>query len=105
MIVSPAAPKVSGDEDLPTWIAGARIACTVSRSVPVTGGPVGGRAVTSAVFAMCPASTSACVVTCSAVQVVDWPAASVVSGQVTAPSRLSVSAMACSVTFPVLVTA
>lgn len=71
MIVSPAAPKVSGDEDLPTWIAGVRIASTVTRPAPVTGGPVGGRPVTAAVFAMCPASTSACVVTCWAVQVID----------------------------------
>ncbi|HEY3879346.1 MAG TPA: hypothetical protein VGM12_12180, partial [Trebonia sp.] len=77
---------------------------TVAVSASVTGGPLGGSPVTVATLLNWPSATSALVVTLTAWHVIDWPGASAVSGQLTCPSRLSVSVTPCSVTLPVLTT-
>ena len=73
-------------------------------SPAVTEAPVGGSAVTDAVLVTCPASTSDCVTTYVAVQVVCPPGASVFSGQLTVPTSASSTTTFVSVTLPVFVT-
>ena len=81
-------------------------AVTVAEPVSVTGGPLGGVPVAVAVFAIDPASMSACVAVYDAVQVVDADGANVDAGQLTAdrPGSGSVTATEVNVTLPVLVT-
>jgi hypothetical protein len=77
---------------------------TVLEGVGTSGVPLGGVPPTAAVFTIEPASRSAWVTVCVAVQVVEVPGAKVVTGQVTAVVRGSVTAMPVMVTLPVLVT-
>ena len=70
-----------------------------------TGGPLGGLPVTVAEFATAPAFTSAWVIVCVPVHVVDALGASVVATHVAAASRFtSLMTMPVSVTLPVFVT-
>ena len=62
---------------------------TSTLSVAVTGAPVGGVPATVAVLSTTSASTSAWVSVYVAVQVVEAPGASVVTGQVTVPTLAS----------------
>ena len=73
-------------------------------SVAVTAGPLGGVAEVVAVLTTLPASTSDCVSGYVAVHVVAAPGASWVTGQVTVPTRASVTPTLVSVTLPVFVT-
>jgi hypothetical protein len=77
---------------------------TTLEATGVIGIPLGGVPVTVAVFTKEPASRSACVTVCEAVQVVETPGAKVVTGQLTAVVRGSETAMLVMVTLPVLVT-
>src|SRR5580692_3915285 len=91
--------------------AGATVTDAVDGAL-VTAGPDGGLPVTVAESSAPPWSTSACVTGYVAVQVVDSPAASVVTGQVTGDrppwlaggSCASSTVMPCSASLPVLVT-
>ncbi len=73
-------------------------------SVALTAAPVGGVALTVALLATWPESTSACVTVYVAVQLVEAPGASDVTGHVTVPTLASVTATAWRVTLPVFVT-
>ena len=95
---------MTGSAVLARLIAGACTNVTVADDESVTGLPVGGCPVTVAVLSICPAFTSAAVVTCVAVHVIDSPTANEGFGQVIAPSLLSDSVTAESGTFPELVT-
>jgi hypothetical protein len=108
---SPATFTDVGDTDLTNLIAGAGGMVTAAADGgEVTAGPDGGVPETVAVFVTSPAFTSACVTAYVAVQVVDPPGASVVTGHeitggVPVPENaVSVTATPVSVTLPVLVT-
>ena len=79
---------------------------TVCASVSVTGTPTGGVPVAVAVFAIDPASMSACVTVYDAVHVVEAPGVSVVTGHATAdrPDSGSVTPIEVRVTLPALAT-
>jgi hypothetical protein len=85
---------------------GELVAVTVSASVSVTAGPAGGVPVAVAVFAIDPASTSACVTTYVVVHVVDALGANVLTGQLIGdnPACGSDTPTDVSVTLPVFVT-
>ena len=87
-------------------VAALDVAVAVLDAFEVTVGPAGLRPVTVAVLLTEPASTSACVIVYGAVvvQVVLAPGASVVAGQVVAPTLASTTATVVIVCAPVLVT-
>jgi hypothetical protein len=87
-------------------MAGVEVAVTIALSLSVTAAPSGGRPVTVAVLAITPASMFGWVTLYVAVQVVEMPGASDVTGQVTAdrPGSGSLTTTPMSVTLPVLVT-
>ena len=76
MIVCPGLPNVSGSADLATLIPGAGMNVTVAVSEASTTFPSGAVPFTVAALVMCPAFTSAAVVTCTASHSIDSPASS-----------------------------
>ena len=97
---------VAGVADLASVIAGVRGIVTVAAASSVTFEPFGATAFTLAVFAIEPASTSACVDVYVAVQVVEAPGASELTGHEIGdnPTCGSVTTTDASVTLPVFVT-
>ena len=93
----------TGVADLASAIDGVSTTVTAADAVSVTSTPPGEVPVTVAVFAIEPASRSACVTVYVAVQVVRAPGASVVTGQVIAdrPGSGSATTIGSSVTLPV----
>ena len=87
-------------------VASVDVAVEVLEAFDVTVAPAGFRPVTVAVLFTAPAFTSACVIAYGAVvvQVVLAPGASVVAGQVVAPTFASTTATLVIVCAPVLVT-
>ena len=88
-------------------ISGSWVAVTVSESVSVTGGPLGGVPDAVAVFTIEPASIFATVTVYDAVHVVDTEGANVDTGHDTTdkPGNGSVTPTDVNVTLPVFVTA
>ena len=87
-------------------LIGGRLRVSVESGGVVTSPPSGSLPVAVAVLTTCPAVTSAAVITysASAVQVVEVPGASVVTGQVTEPTLGSLTVMPLIGTSPLLVT-
>jgi hypothetical protein len=84
--------------------AGAARNAVSVESLAVTAAPEGGRPDTVAVFATCPASTSACVTVYVFVHVVLAPGANDVTGHVIVPTLASVTPTLVNVTLPEFVT-
>ena len=100
MLVSVGVPAVLASDRVEIWVS----EVLVDDDAEVTVLPPGFRADAVAVLVTVPLFTSAWVIVYVPVQVVAAPGARVVAGQVTALSRLSLTATVVSVAVPVLVT-